>query len=253
MKLIRYIKQSLRPHEAQKKFSIGRDKKDRAHRFVEEAKKMANDYKSLKLYSLYHQFGYKRRGGRNTEFINEMLIRNNLYCYPALTDSLHWKKTDLRIYRFPVQQLGDLFDDEDLLEKFIYKNKCLRQLGIVIVDDQHRPFGSSSILDFLGKDEKGNPVVVELKKKDGDGRGVQQVMRYKNDLQLKYPNKTIRKILITGIRDIDTAKSVLDLKPEDQKDFEWYLYNYNEQRQNLMFERVTNEFLVESFKYLRGA
>ena len=223
-----------------------------AEAFIDECKNMTGDYRSMKMYSLYRQFGYARRGSSNTDYISECLQRAGLYCYPKLDDpNNQWKNTSVKVYKFPCQALGTLFKDESDLQQFIDEKSALRKLGIIRTTDYHRPVGSSSILDFKGEDEEGNLAVIELKNEGGDNRGVEQVMRYKRDLQGRNEGRTIRKILITGVRDVSTAKAILRESEEDMRSFEWYLYKYDAKNKSIDFERVTNKYLTEHFARIK--
>jgi hypothetical protein len=128
---------------------------------------VSNDgYSSIKLSSLFHRFGYKKRGLANIELINQYLKELKFYTFPVIDMSLSWDR-QIRIYNFPVEALGDLFKSESQLEEYIMDNEAYKQLDVVEVVKQYKPFNTKDRLDFKGVDKAKKQVVLELKNKDG--------------------------------------------------------------------------------------
>lgn len=204
-------------------------------------------YRSIKASILFGKFGYKRRGKSNTQQIKELLIDNNLYCFPDIDNStIGWNST-IKIYNFPVESIGELFPSERALEDFIDKKAALSKLGIQEVERQYSPKRTKDILDFKGTAKKEN-IVIELKHLDGGKSAVEQVLRYAGMLKQEDPKKDVRKILITGVRGIATAKAIFGMNADQKKNFEWYLYQYDSKKKGIAFKRVTNKFISDKLK-----
>ena len=204
-------------------------------------------YRSIKISVLFGKFGYKRRGKSNIEFIQHLFLDNGLYFYPALDDENNKWDTSIQVYSFPVEYLGDLFKTEIKLEDFIDKTNALSKLGITNTIRQYSPMRTKDRLDFKGTSRKQN-IVIELKHEDGGKRAVEQVLRYAGMLKQEEPNKSVRKILITGVRGLATAKALYGMTKEQKKDFEWYLYKYDKEKKTIEFERVTNQYIERNLK-----
>jgi hypothetical protein len=206
-------------------------------------------YCSIKLSSLFHRFGYQKRGPSNVEAINQYFKELGLYAYPQINMKLSWDR-QIRIYDFPVAALGDLFKSENMLEEFIIFSHEYQQLDIVKGIQQYRPMSTKDRLDFRGIDKDGKLVVLELKNKEGGKSAVQQVLKYAGMLKRENPEAIIRKILVTGLREIETAKTIQGMTKEEKEGFEWYVYNYNSEAGKITFERVKNSFIDEHLPHL---
>jgi len=197
---------------------------------------------SIKLYKLYGQLGYKRRGASNILKVQKLLDDHRLYSFPRVDDlSVRWDQ-NVKIYKFPVEKSGDLFDREKALEHFVKKANALNQLNVHNIQQQYSPDFTKDKLDIFGKTDDKN-VVVELKNKGGGKSAVEQVLRYAGMLKQESPEKEVRKILITGIRSLATAKAIHGMRPEEKEQFEWYLYKYDKAKETIKFERVSHQFL----------
>lgn len=212
-------------------------------------------YKVVSVSNLLNSFGFQKRSSSNVELITVMLAEDNLTVHPQL--SLNLKSADcLRIYGFPVAQLGDLFESEEgeptkgarqrreqELEDFIDKHDLFHKLGLKKVMRQYSPKQTRDRFDFLCTDVKGSQVVLELKHVGGGKSAVEQVLRYIGMLKQEQPGKKARGILITGIRDVDTAKALHGMTPAQQQEIEWYLYRYSKGSGDVSFELVTYDFI----------
>ena len=212
-------------------------------------------YKAISVTNLLNYFGFQKRSSSNVELITVMLAEHNLTVHPHL--SLGLKPSDcLRIYGFPVAQLGDLFESEEEvktqgarqqrereLEDFIDKHDLFHKLGLKKVERQYSPKQTRDRFDFLCSDAKGSRVVLELKHVGGGKSAVEQVLRYIGMLKQEQPGKKARGILVTGIRDVDTAKALHGMTPAQQQEIEWYLYRYNKGSGIVTFELVTYDFI----------
>lgn len=219
-------------------------------------------YKILSVTNLINRFGFQKRSSSNVELITAMLAEHNLTVHPQL--SLGLKPSDcLRTYGFPVAQLGDLFESEEEvktqgarqqrereLEDFIDKHDLFHKLGLKKVERQYSPKQTRDRFDFLCSDAKGSRVVLELKHVGGGKSAVEQVLRYIGMLKQEQPGKKARGILVTGIRDVDTAKALHGMTPAQQQEIEWYLYRYNKGSGIVTFELVTYDFIDHHLRLL---
>jgi hypothetical protein len=212
----------------------------------------SSGYKSIQVAQLFKRLGHKRRGDSNTRRIRSILRENRIYLEapPEVSSKrplkdVPWKST-VKLYRFPVGKLGKLFQKEIDLEAFIAKHKSYRQLGIQSAKRQYSPPGTKDRLDFLGTIEKDKVyAVLELKHQGGGKSAVEQLLRYRAHLMDEYPGKEIRGILITGMRNLETAKAFYGLPQSDRPYFSWYLYKYDKARQTISFEEVSRAFIRE--------
>lgn len=199
-------------------------------------------YRSVSIKSLMNSMGYSKRSPKNIALIDTTLRKSRLYIYPKITMGSRW--TDLvRIYGFPVESLGDLFESEAELEGFIHAKRKFMDFGVTKVELQYSPLRTRDRLDMKGYDQQGNLVVLEFKNKDGGKSAVEQVLRYMGMLKSENPKKSVRGILVTGIRGVDTAKAMYGMKPEDLAIFKWYLYKYNRAAKSIAFQEVTESSL----------
>jgi len=197
--------------------------------------------RSIKLSKLLQDFGYKKIGSKNLIQIEENLKAHNLYCFPSITSNIK-RESRVKIYNYPVRSLGDLFEREKDLEDYIDKNKAYKKLNIQSVKRQASPEGTKDKIDFLGFEKNGKEVVVELKHYGGDKRAIEQVLRYAGILK-KNRKTEIRKILITGVVELSISEAIYGMEEKDKKYFEWYVYNWDKCKDNIKFERITNEYI----------
>ena len=64
-------------------------------------------------------------------------------------------------------------------------------------------------------------------------------------LKQENPKASIRKILVTGVRSVETAKAIHGMSNAEKGGFEWYLYKYDNKSDKIGFTRVTNEFIMK--------
>ena len=58
----------------------------------------------------------------------------------------------------------------------------------------------------------------------------------------------IRKILVTGVQNRETAFAISAHSDEERRGFEWYLYKYDSKTGQLDFERITDEQIGDQLK-----
>lgn len=216
-------------------------------------------YKTISVSSLLFLFGYQKRSAENIKQITAWLAEEGLTVHPKLSLSLKASES-LRIYSFPVEQRGDLFSNpepvdasspklanqqrERELEEYIKKHEHFRQLGLSNPKRQHSPIHTRDRFDFLCEDEDNTLVVLELKHMGGGKSAVEQVLRYIGMLKQEFPTRTARGILVTGVRDMDTAKALHGMTLEQQKQIEWHLYCFDKISGSLSFELVPYDFIA---------
>ncbi|HYV91504.1 MAG TPA: endonuclease NucS domain-containing protein [Chitinophagales bacterium] len=208
-------------------------------------------YMSCSVKSFMNRMGYKKRSPKNIEELTDTLTEANFHIYPQL--SLDLKHTDtIRIYDFPVHCLGDLFDNEADLEKFVFRKGKITEAGVAsIKNKQFRPVNTRDRLDMVGYDLLDNPVVLELKNLDGGRSSVEQVFRYIKHLKTQFPEKTVRGVLVTGVKGKETAEALVGMQHESPqlfKLFSWYLYKFNGKRQTISFQLVDVSTLSHFFQ-----
>lgn len=233
--------------KSRKRKSPTKSKDELLDSFVKKAWKEVNNNgsKSIRVSALMKSIGVAKRSLKTVELVNSELSNNGLFIQPELSMETSWKEL-LRITDYPEKPLGDLFEDEGSLEEYIDKHGLYRKLGIDDVDRQHSPMRTKDRLDFLGFSEDAL-VILELKNWGGGKSAVEQVLRYsgyKKDEANGNPIN-LRKILVTGIANRETAMAIRGMRPSERKNFEWYLYKYNKQSGELDFVRVTEEDINE--------
>jgi hypothetical protein len=225
---------------------------------IEEFKSAAHErgYKNITVTMLLARFGYRKRSEANLKFITASLAAHDLTVHPMLSMSLKLSQT-VRIYSFPVEQLGDLFEDpaaaptvamrqqrERALEEYIERHNLFAQLGLVKECRQYSPKHTQDRFDFLCRDAAGAAIVLELKHAGGGKSAVEQILRYLGMLRQEAPSRPARGILVTGVRDVDTAKALHGMTPAQQQVIDWYLYRYERQTGALSFEKVEYTFIA---------
>lgn len=229
------IKRSLKPNDKYKK----------AIKSIQRSIK-TNGYRSIEVRRLLQLFGYKKRGVANLDRINQIFSENLLYCYPVLSLDLNFNER-VKIYNFPVECRGDLFESEKQLQEYIKETKALERLSLSSIVPEFSPDNTSHRMDFYAQDDTHN-VVIEVKNEGGQERGVEQVLRYASMIKRQQPDKPVRKILITGQQDPNTAKAIHGMTNEERENFEWYLYNYDKNLKLISFEKVNYIHVFSFFK-----
>jgi hypothetical protein len=186
-------------------------KEEKSTNFFEMVKKdiRKNGYRSIKVSTFLKNFQILKRTTKNIEFVKTELKNQGLYTLPEFSQELRLEST-LRIYNYPVRQLGELFNSEKDLETYVEKNN----------------------------DEI---VVLELKNAGGGKSAVEQVLRYAGLLKMEYPNRKIRQILVTGVQNYETALAIRGMLSDQRDLFEWYLYKFHKDLNHFEFVRITNE------------
>ncbi|RYY47501.1 MAG: DUF91 domain-containing protein [Chitinophagaceae bacterium] len=206
-------------------------------------------YKVITVMKLVKLLGNKKRSPQIIEKINQRLRDESLYVYPKLSMTLRPDEI-LRIYTFPVEALGDLFDTEEELESYIEEKNLFGKLGLEAPQRQFSPDHTRDRLDFKCCDLQGNHVALELKNLDGGKSAVEQVLRYLGILKQHFRGQPVRGILVTGVRGVDTAKALHGMTDEQKKAIDWYLYSYSKGDGNLSFEKVEYTFLDQNLQRL---
>lgn len=199
-----------------------------------------NGYRTIKVSSLLENFSINKRSSKNVQTIKEEFKARGLYTLPEYSNELKLESS-IRIYNYPVRQLGNLFSKEIDLEKYVEKNSLYKQLNINTVVRQHSPKGTKDKLDFKGDCENEDIVVLELKNAGGGKSAVEQVLRYAGLLAMEFPNRKIRQILVTGVQNYETALAIRGMLKEQRELFEWYLYKYIKDTNYFEFVKVTQK------------
>lgn len=210
---------------------------DQIQRIIE-----SSGYKLISVAALFKAFGFRKRSSANISAVLRTLRSTGLYVYPPIHMETNWKEV-VRIYGFPVEQLGDLFESESELENYVHNHKLFRSFGVDSVQIQYSPKRSRDRLDMLGTDPSGGRVVLEFKNKDGGKTSVEQVLRYLGILRREKPGTNVRGVLITGVRGLDTALAIHGMAPEQKKEFKWYLYKYEKKAGKLTFSEVKMDYI----------
>ena len=108
--------------------------KEKLNLFFEALTKdiIKSGYRTTKISSILKAFGITKRSSKNVLQITEELKRQGYYTLPEYSNELKLDST-IRIYNYPVRQLGDLFTSEKALEDFVDKHHCYKQLFVSIV------------------------------------------------------------------------------------------------------------------------
>jgi len=199
-----------------------------------------NGYRSQKISSMLKYLGIQKRSINNEIRIREEFAERGFFAHPEYKNQLKFD-SNIRIYNYCVTQLGDLFENENALENYVFDNALYKKLGIDEVERQHSPKGSKDRLDFKGKTTDLKLVVLELKNGGGGKSAVEQVLRYTGLLTKEFPKSNIRQILVTGVQNYETALAIRGLNAEQRESFEWYLYKYKSKKKTFDFKRITQQ------------
>jgi len=208
-----------------------------------------NGYRSQKISSMLKYLGIQKRSINNEIKIREEFAQRGFFAHPEYTNQLKLD-SNIRIYNYCVTQLGDLFENENALEEYVFDNILYKKLGIEEVERQHSPKGSKDRLDFKGKTSDMQLVVLELKNGGGGKSAVEQVLRYTGLLAKEFPRSKIRQILVTGVQNYETALAIRGLNAEQRESFEWYLYKYKSKRKTFEFKRISQEEIFYDGKHI---
>jgi hypothetical protein len=214
---------------------------DKIDMFLESVSKdiIKSGYRTTKVTTLLKGFGFSKRSSKNVTQIKDELKDRGYYTLPEYSNELKLEST-IRIYNYPVRQLGELFASEKNLEDYVHKHHHYKKLKIKTVVRQHSPLGTKDRLDFKGQSELDEVVVLELKNAGGGKSAVEQVLRYSGLLQSEFPTVQIRQILVTGIQNYETALAIRGMRQEQRDTFEWYLYKYHKADDHFEFVRITD-------------
>jgi Endonuclease NucS len=214
---------------------------EKLDQFFETVKKdiISNGYRSIKVSTFLKNFSIEKRTAKNVETVKTELKIRGFYTLPEYSQELKLDST-LRIYNYPVRQLGDLFATEKHLEDYVDKLEHYKSLGIKSVVRQHSPKGSKDKLDFKGDSSTDEIVVLELKNAGGGKSAVEQVLRYSGLLKMEFADKKVRQILVTGVQNYETALAIRGMQKEQRDLFEWYLYKYHKNINHFEFVKVTD-------------
>jgi hypothetical protein len=225
------------------KRKVRKNKKELSEKFfksiLSEIEK--NGSRTIRVTTMMKKLGIGKRTDNSVKQFRSELKEHGLYSLPIFSKELPLNGL-LKLYSFPLLQLGELFKKERELENYIEKNELYKKLNIETVDRQYSPNKTRDRLDFKGTG-KNEVVVLELKNEGGGKSAVEQVLRYSGLLKGEYPDSKIRKILVTGVQNYETALAIKGMKSDERDNFEWYLYKYFKKEDSLEFVRVKPEDL----------
>jgi hypothetical protein len=220
-----------------------KNKKDLADKFfksiLSEIEK--NGSRTIRVTTMMKKLGIGKRTDNSVKRFRMELKEHGLYSLPVFSKELPLNSL-IKLYSFPVLQLGDLFKKEIELENYIDEKELYKELNIETVDRQYSPNKTRDRLDFKGISQNES-VVLELKNRGGGKSAVEQVLRYSGLLKSENPNQKIRKILVTGVQNYETALAIKGMKSDERDNFEWYLYKYFRKDDTFEFVRVTPDDL----------
>ena len=172
-----------------------------------------NGYRTIRVTTLMKKLSIGKRSENNVKKFRKELKIRGLYSLPIFTKELPLNSI-IKLYSFPVLQLGELFEKEIELENYIEEKKLYHKLNIDTVDRQYSPSKTRDRLDFKGTAEN-EIIVLELKNEGGGKSAVEQVLRYSGLLKAENPDTKIRKILVTGIQNYETALAIQGMKNDE--------------------------------------
>lgn len=189
-----------------------------------------NGYKKVSARALLKSFGFERRGKLAVEQAQEWLARCEppIFTHGLETRFGHSLDDSVTLAHQEMLQVGKPFAKEEELVK-CFKSKMMRKLELVDAVPQYAPKHTRDRFDFLCHDGDGCAVVVELKKDDGEKRGVEQVLRYIGQLReeaAEKGHKSPRGILITNYADPATRHALIG--QDKDRHVSWWVYGVQE-------------------------
>ncbi|MEZ4222322.1 MAG: endonuclease NucS [Polyangiaceae bacterium] len=194
--------------------------------------------KKIRARALLRLFGAQRRGAAVVARIQDFLKAQSP---PLFANGLEFIRTldeSVELSHVKLTQLGALVEEEKTLMPRFEAEIAPRIGKLRVVKFHFRPEGTKDVLDVLCVDKVGIPVVVELKKADGERRVVEQVLRYMRhiDKDSRYGKAPSRAVIITGRADLPTRRALERLEPG--KDVAWYVYGIDPS-DKILLKKVT--------------
>lgn len=178
---------------------------------------------SIKVSILLEKFGHKSRGpGYSVAAAITSWLRDNHRIYVDQLDDPALEVSDsVKMYREEIVRIG-----KPEVSELALMNRApdiCKLLGVSHVANQYSPKGTPFRIDILGEQEDAlRLVVIELKCRGGDGRGVEQLLRYVAALKIERPEEDARAVLVTNETDLPTRLAFVGLERFDN--IEWWLY-----------------------------
>lgn len=180
-----------------------------------------NGTKRILARQLFGSFGIERRGTQSNARVIAWLEEQIPPIYTTKLELL--KSLDEPVFLTPgkLMRIGHFAESEkSLMDRF--EAEIMPHLKLRKPIRNYRPVGCRDALDFLCEDEQGRSVVVELKKKDGERRVVEQVLRYIRHIRSDPGCRDPRGLIITGYEDPHTRRALEELEPSYHID--WFIY-----------------------------
>jgi hypothetical protein len=179
----------------------------------------------MKLRALLASFGAQRRGvdilRRMQAWARDHKLHLNGLDHAKGADDVISLSTDV------IRRIGGLVEREsDLMDRF--ESHIAPKLRLTEPKAHFSPDGSRDRFDYLCTDTAGRPVIVEMKRQDGERRVVEQTLRYIRALRRdrRFANTDPRGLIITGEADIPTRRALEELEPSYTID--WWLYGLDD-------------------------
>jgi hypothetical protein len=169
---------------------------------------------------LLRAFGLQRRGPKALEEIKSWLGAKGIHTHGL--DLQHERDIEdtVTLAAHEILQVGGLVKAEkELYPRF--ESEIMPHLGLVRAQQHYSPRGTRDVFDYLCWDAEGLPVVVEIKRRDGEKRSVEQVMRYIGQLRAEGRTRP-RGVIITGVADPHTRRALCGR--ENDAHIDWYVY-----------------------------
>ncbi len=189
-----------------------------------------NGYKKVSARALLKSFGFERRGKVAVEQAQKWLAGCDppIFTHGLETRFGHSLDDSVTLAHKAMLQIGKPFAQEQELVRF-FESKMMRKLKLTDAVPQYAPKHTRDRFDFLCHDGDGCAVVVELKRYDGEKRGVEQVLRYIGQLReeaAEKGHKSPRGILITNYADPATRYALIG--QDKDRHVSWWVYGVQE-------------------------